>query len=319
MKRKYIEAIAHHNLLKVRIMLVDELLLDPRGITYSEMLEYAKEKLSNLFEPSLDCNYEVPSDRNAWNIDLVSTIKQDLVANFSVEKLQLYKEVAMEVGKEKALTLEKEENNVETVSVRKSRANKLIANDSTPIRDRIKKERNKNKQSNTEERQENTQTRHSLGTIVLNFSKNELEKRLNFPCDYINYKTLDIKYGYKITEKHHIVDERYVIYKIDNWGSDLKKEREWVERLKTFKIVRIIFEGIENNIVKLKFSSKENILKSSRIKRLIKDQYITINEDSSIIYIDLCKIKYFADILSKGVVQSIYFTKNSIEMKIILQ
>ena len=43
MKQKYINAVSSHDLDKVRIMLADELFLDPRGITFSEMLKYAKE------------------------------------------------------------------------------------------------------------------------------------------------------------------------------------------------------------------------------------------------------------------------------------
>lgn len=110
MKQKYINAVSSHDLDKVRIMLADELFLDPRGITFSEMLKYAKENLPDLFEPNEAANYEFSDDRSSWNLKLASTIKQDLISNFSVEKLALFQEVAMEIGKDKAKTLAEEEN-----------------------------------------------------------------------------------------------------------------------------------------------------------------------------------------------------------------
>ena len=110
MKQKYINAVSSHDLDKVRIMLADELFLDPRGITFSEMLKYAKENLPDLFEPNEVANYEFSDDRSSWNLKLASTIKQDLISNFSVEKLALFQEVAMEIGKDKAKALTEEEN-----------------------------------------------------------------------------------------------------------------------------------------------------------------------------------------------------------------
>lgn len=110
MKQKYINAVSSHDLDKVRIMLADELFLDPRGITFSEMLKYAKENLPDLFEPNEAANYEFSDDRSSWNLKLASTIKQDLISNFSVEKLALFQEVAMEIGKDKAKALAEEEN-----------------------------------------------------------------------------------------------------------------------------------------------------------------------------------------------------------------
>ena len=109
MKQKYIDAVAERNLVKVRIMLADELLLDPRGKTFKEMLAYAKQNISNLFEVNKEANFVISPDRSTWDIDLVSEIKQDLISNFSVEKLALFQEVAMEVGKEKAKALAEEE------------------------------------------------------------------------------------------------------------------------------------------------------------------------------------------------------------------
>lgn len=128
MKQKYIDAVAERNLVKVRIMLADELLLDPRGKTFKEMLAYAKQNISNLFEVNKEANFVISPDRSIWDIDLVSEIKQDLISNFSVEKLALFQEVAMEVGKEKAKALAEEEyrersNSDSTYNARRSSSN----------------------------------------------------------------------------------------------------------------------------------------------------------------------------------------------------
>ena len=56
MKQRYIDAVTGRNLVKVRIMLADELLLDPRGNTFKEMLAYAKQNLPNLFEDNKEAN-----------------------------------------------------------------------------------------------------------------------------------------------------------------------------------------------------------------------------------------------------------------------
>ena len=109
MKQRYIDAVTGRNLVKVRIMLADELLLDPRGETFKEMLEYAKNNLSDLFEPNKVSNYEIPLDENSWDIELASTIKQDLISNFSIEKLALFEKVARKIGEGKAKTLNEEE------------------------------------------------------------------------------------------------------------------------------------------------------------------------------------------------------------------
>lgn len=109
MKQKYIDAVAEHNLVKVRMMLADELLLDPRGTTFSDMLAYAKVNITDLFEPNEESSYTISPDKSTWTMDLVSMVKQDLISNFSIEKLALFHEVAMEVGKNKAKVLAEEE------------------------------------------------------------------------------------------------------------------------------------------------------------------------------------------------------------------
>ena len=106
MKTGFTEAVNSHELAKVRMMLCNELLLDPRGNTFSEMLAYAKDNLHDLFEENKESNYEIPIDKSQWDSVLLSKVKRDLNSNFSVEKLALFQEIAMWVGREKANNLE---------------------------------------------------------------------------------------------------------------------------------------------------------------------------------------------------------------------
>lgn len=163
MKAKYIEAVASQNVRKVRMMLADELLLDPRGITFKEMLIHAKSNLPNLFEDNKEADYEISPDRDTWNIELASTIKQDLISNFSIEKLALFQEVAMEVGKEKAKALMAEEKRMSSQDGHTSNSGRTsYGNRSSSIgnEDTSRKSTNKNKQKTVTDKR-------TMGTISL--------------------------------------------------------------------------------------------------------------------------------------------------------
>ena len=50
MEQKFIESVKKGDVKDVRLSLSNELLLDPRGKSFTEMLSYAEANLSNLFE-----------------------------------------------------------------------------------------------------------------------------------------------------------------------------------------------------------------------------------------------------------------------------
>ena len=50
MEQKFIESVKRGDVKDVRLSLSNELLLDPRGKSFTEMLSYAEANLSNLFE-----------------------------------------------------------------------------------------------------------------------------------------------------------------------------------------------------------------------------------------------------------------------------
>lgn len=109
MRQDFIDAVKNREVKSIRMMLSNELLLDPRGKTFSEMLQYAKDKLPNLFEENKPLDFEIPEDKSLWDDDFMFKVKKDLNNNFSYEKLGLFEAVAIEVGKKKAQKIEKEE------------------------------------------------------------------------------------------------------------------------------------------------------------------------------------------------------------------
>ena len=108
MKVEYKAAVDAGDLAMVRMSLSNELLLDPQGRSFSEMLEYAVNNLSNFFEENKDASYEV-SPKDQWDEDFMYEVKSDLDANFSKEKLAFYEAVVKFVGKDKAIEVEEEE------------------------------------------------------------------------------------------------------------------------------------------------------------------------------------------------------------------
>lgn len=109
MKNEYKDAVDAGDVAMVRISLSNELLFDPRGISFNEMLAYAVAHLPNLFEENKDASYSVPP-KEQWNEDFMYEVKSDLDSNFSKEKLAFYEAVVKFVGKDKAIDIEEEEN-----------------------------------------------------------------------------------------------------------------------------------------------------------------------------------------------------------------
>ena len=108
MKQTFIESVKSGDVEEVRLALSNELLLDPRGKTFAEMLNYAKANFSNLFEENKEAGYEV-LPKEQWDEDFLFTVKNDLDSNFSVEKLAFYQAVIEIVGKDKMASLDEED------------------------------------------------------------------------------------------------------------------------------------------------------------------------------------------------------------------
>ena len=101
MKSEFKIAVANKDIAKVRISLSNELLLDPRGGTFHEMLLFAQQNISNLFDEHNELKYSIPP-QDKWDESFMYRVKNDLDFNFSMEKLTLYESVVKFVGKKKA-------------------------------------------------------------------------------------------------------------------------------------------------------------------------------------------------------------------------
>ena len=107
MKAKFIKAVESGDLVSIRLFISNELMLDPRGKSFSEMKSFAESKISKLYDVDDATSYS--STQAEWNEKILFSIKNDLDNNFSKEKLAIYENVAKYVLKEKADQLNKEE------------------------------------------------------------------------------------------------------------------------------------------------------------------------------------------------------------------
>lgn len=106
MTQEFKTTVDSNNVAFVRMMLSNELILDPRSASFDEMLAYAKQKLPELLEKDAPSDTIMPIDRNIWDMHALSKMKHILNHNFSEEKLTLYIEMAKHVGADKAKEME---------------------------------------------------------------------------------------------------------------------------------------------------------------------------------------------------------------------
>lgn len=84
-------AVKTGNLLRVRIMLKDSLIVDPTFAQFNEMLAYARTELPELLEP-FD-NGALEDDRSKWDRDLMNMELVEIVNNFSQTRIDHLKRI----------------------------------------------------------------------------------------------------------------------------------------------------------------------------------------------------------------------------------
>ena len=84
-------AIKTGNLLRVRIMLKDSLIVDPTFAQFNEMLAYARTELPELLEPY--DNGALEDDTGKWDKDLMNMELVEIVNNFSQPRIDHLKRV----------------------------------------------------------------------------------------------------------------------------------------------------------------------------------------------------------------------------------
>lgn len=100
MKQKFINAVEGGDVVSVRFFISNEMLLDPRGLSCQEMVQFAEERLPDLYEKE-DENIYSYTDADLNN-DYLCKIKNDLDFCFTKNLLMFYIEVAKIVLKDKA-------------------------------------------------------------------------------------------------------------------------------------------------------------------------------------------------------------------------
>ena len=107
MKAKFIKAVDSGDITNVRLFLINELMLDPRGKSFTEMKSYAESKLNNLYDDDNGKTYD--KEESEWDETFLFEVKNDMIDNFSKERLAFYEMVAKLVLKDKAEHLDAEE------------------------------------------------------------------------------------------------------------------------------------------------------------------------------------------------------------------
>lgn len=88
-------AIQNGNLLRVRIMLKDSLIVDPTFVQFNEMFAYARQTLPTILVP-FD-NGDLEDDCSKWDKDLMNMELVEIVNNFSEARIDHLKKVISNV------------------------------------------------------------------------------------------------------------------------------------------------------------------------------------------------------------------------------
>ena len=98
--QEFINAVTQNDLLLVRIMMKDSLLLDPTCKQFNEMEQYAKSNIDGLYQAHDDEMLEY--DHAKWNIEYLNEQLVKLMSNFSEERAALLKNMVGVLYKDKA-------------------------------------------------------------------------------------------------------------------------------------------------------------------------------------------------------------------------
>ena len=109
MDANFKKAVENKDIVNVRFSLTNKLALDPRGVSFHEMLAYAESKLDNLYVA--DNGKKIEQDSETWDDTFLSKVKIETERNFSREKLAYYEKVAKYVLKDKAELMDKSDEN----------------------------------------------------------------------------------------------------------------------------------------------------------------------------------------------------------------
>lgn len=96
---EFLQAVENKNILRVKIMIKDIMLVDKSLITYKAYLNYANSNIENLLDEH--DGDELKEDQSDWTIDYLNSEFVKVVNNFSKERLKLLEKMVKYLYKEK--------------------------------------------------------------------------------------------------------------------------------------------------------------------------------------------------------------------------
>lgn len=124
MRQEFINAVESGDIITVRLIVSNELLLNPKGDTYREMKEYAEANVPELYE--VHDGGQLDFDEDSLSVDLLVQIKNELDSNFSRERIAVYEHVAGIVLRKKIESEEPAEKPVQEECKNDGRENKML-------------------------------------------------------------------------------------------------------------------------------------------------------------------------------------------------
>lgn len=103
---EFMDAVQTGNLLRVRIMLKDSLLIDPTATQFDEMIQYSNDQMGSVYtEHDGEVLY---FDKNYWDEGYLNQQMVTVVNNFSKERVDLLKDMVRYLYKEKVDKMQEE-------------------------------------------------------------------------------------------------------------------------------------------------------------------------------------------------------------------
>lgn len=108
--KDFMEAVQSGKVMRVRIMLKDSLLVDPTGVQFDEMEQYATKTMGDIY--TAHDGEQLNFDVTAWNEDYLNEQMVNVVNDFSQERIDLLKSMVRYLYKDKADKIRTERDTV---------------------------------------------------------------------------------------------------------------------------------------------------------------------------------------------------------------
>ncbi|MBN1065539.1 hypothetical protein [Clostridium botulinum] len=113
--KEFIEAVKNENLNLVRVMIKDSLVMDPTFKEFNERISYAKKSISDLFEEH--DNEVLQTEKSEWTKNYMNTQLNNLMYNFSKERIEHLKKVCQFVYADRINNIAKNSSGQENIKV----------------------------------------------------------------------------------------------------------------------------------------------------------------------------------------------------------